>query len=231
MMRDPIYLDAEMTAIDGVMAYYDEAAEADIEPPKHYGEEAAARYIEREKAHRRAQHVNKAALDMDLCRIAYLGVWWPQFDHPMLVPCPTESDERAALEEWWDGYGEGETVCGFNVRPFDLPIIYRRSLYLGVRTKHIDRDRYRATCVLDLFELLNEGRKDRMRSLAWYLKRFGLDTGLHDDIDGAQVPALVAQNTLEAWDKVRRHLLNDLVGTRLLARRVVPSLREMAVTA
>lgn len=229
---DPIYLDTELCAIDGVMAYYDEAAEAEIEAPSNYKDpEKIAAYIAREKANRRAQHVNKAALDPDLCRIAYLGVWWPQFNHPMLVPCANEHEEREALEQWWDGYGEGEMVCGFNVRPFDLSIIYRRSLYLGVRTKHIDRDRYRATCVIDLFELLNEGRKDRMRSLAWYLKRFGLDTGLHDDIDGAQVPALVALNTPEAWEKVRLHLLCDLVGTRLLARRVVPSLREMAATA
>jgi hypothetical protein len=225
--REPIYLDAELCAIDDVMAYYDEAAEADIEPPKNYGEEAAARYIEREKAHRRAQHVNKAALNPDLCRIAYLGVWWPQFTAPALMPCENEHAEREVLAQWWDGYGEGEMICGFNVRAIDLAFICRRSLYLDIRTKHINRDRYRSTCILDLLELLSEGRKDHMRSLDWYVRRFKLDVP-HDPIDGAQIPALVAAGE---WDKVREHLRCDLYKTRALALRVVPSLRELAVTA
>lgn len=224
MSSEPLYLDVECVPIDDAMTYYDEAAEADIEAPKHYGAEAAARYIEREKAHRRVQHLKKAALDPDLCRIVILGAWWPGEPHPTIWTCETEQDEHDVLVEFWELYQFGQVVCGFNIRPYDLAVIYRRSLYLQVKTKNIDRDRYRSTCVLDLFEVLNEGRKDKMRSMNWYCKRMGLYVP-QDDVDGADIAALVAAGE---WDKARHHNYADLMKVRALAKRVVPALRDVA---
>ena len=103
----------------------------------------------------------------------------------------------------------------------------RRSLYLQVDVPMLERGKYRHRDVIDLKSLLCDDDRLAWRSLDYYVKRFGCDVP-HDPVDGAQIPALVAAGD---WDAVREHLRCDLVKTRALALRVVPSLREMAVTA
>jgi Predicted 3'-5' exonuclease related to the exonuclease domain of PolB len=213
---DATILDLECCAIDNVLEYYDDS-EPITAPANYVKAEAIAAYIERETPRRRQAFVERAALDPDLCRIVYAGVWYPTQDAPCMWPCRDEQDEAAALRLIWDNYQPGEVLGGFGIRAYDLPVLYRRSLYLGVTPKHIDRDRYRSTCVLDLFELLNEGRKNQMHSLTWYCERFGVPCDIEDLIDGKDVPACVARGE---WDLVRAHLLADLVRTRGLARRV-----------
>jgi hypothetical protein len=91
----------------------------------------------------------------------------------------------------------------------------------------LERGKYRHRDVIDLKSLLCDDDRLAWRSLDYYVRRFKLDVP-HDPIDGAQIPALVAAGD---WDAVREHLRLDLIKTRALALRVVPSLREMAVTA
>jgi hypothetical protein len=213
---EPTYLDLECCAINNVLDYYDDSDP--ITAPSNYVKpEAIAAYIERETPRRKQAFVERAALDPDLCRIIYLGVWPAGAAHPIQAICRDEDEERWALQDFWRGYHSGEVLCGFGIRMYDLPVLYRRSLYLGVPTIAIDRDRYRSTCVLDLFEQLNEGRKNQMHSLVWYCERFGVSCDVDDPIDGKDVPACVERGD---WDKVRAHLLADLVRTRGLARRV-----------
>jgi hypothetical protein len=212
---DPTLIDLEATAIEGIESYYDDSEP--IEAPANYVKpDAIANYIARETVRRKQAFIDRAALDPDLCRIVYLGVWYPQHTTPCLFPCRDEHDERMHLANFWEDYSQGEVLCGFNIRSYDLPVIYRRSLYLGVPVKPIDRDRYRSTHVIDLFEQLNEGRKHQMHSLDWYHKRLGCPP-VADTITGADVPACVARGD---WEAVRAHLLGDLVRTRDVARRM-----------
>lgn len=212
---DPTLIDLECAAIEGIESYYDDSEP--IEAPANYKDpEKIAAYIKDATVRRKQAFIDRAALDPDLCRIVYLGMWWPDQAHPGLLACHTEAIERAALKLFWDSYKTGEVLCGFNVRSYDLPVIYRRSLYLGVPVKPIERDRYRSTHVIDLFEQLNEGRKHQMHSLDWYHKRLGCPP-VADTITGADVPACVARGE---WDKVRAHLLGDLVRIRDVARRM-----------
>jgi hypothetical protein len=184
-----------------------------------------------QSAEKRAKALADAALDPDLCRIVAIGTWWDVDEAPRLELCEDEEQERDALAYYWSLYAKRRyehphtVIVGSNVLGFDLPVMVRRSLYLQVDVPMLERGKYRHRDVIDLKSLLCDDDRLAWRSLDYYLRRFQIDTGLQDDIDGAQVPALVAQNTPEAWDKVRQHLLCDLVGTRLLARRVVPSLR------
>jgi len=221
---EPTFLDLETAAVEGVEQYYDDSEP--IEAPSNYVKpEAIENYIARERVRRKQAFIEKAALDPDLCCIAYLGFSMPDSPHLALIPCRSEQEECDALTEFWCGYQPGEVLCGFNIRAFDLPVLYRRSLYLGVEPKPIDRDRYRSTCVLDLFEMLNEGRKHQMHSLDWYCNRFGIPCDIVDTITGADVPDCVANGE---WDKVQAHLLADLCKVRGLAQRIGIARREVA---
>jgi hypothetical protein len=184
-------------------------------------------------AEKRAKALADAALDPDLCRIVAVGAWWDGDAEPWLLMCKDERDEREALTNYWRIFLQRRwdhphtVIVGSNCLGFDLPVMVRRSLYLQVDVPHLERGKYRHRDVIDLKSLLCDDDRLAWRSLDYYVKRFGCDVP-HDPIDGAQIPALVAAGE---WDKVREHLRLDLIKTRALALRVVPSLREMAVTA
>jgi predicted 3'-5' exonuclease similar to PolB exonuclease domain len=215
MLSDPTVIDLECAAIADIEKYYDDSEP--IEAPANYKDpEKIAAYIKDATVRRKQAFIDRSALDPDLCRIVMLGVWPPHYDHPSILECVDEAGETFALQMFWDMYHAGEVLCGFNIRSYDLPVIYRRSLYLGVPTKVIERDRYRSTQVIDLFEQLNEGRKHQMHSLDWYHRRLGCPP-VADTITGADVPGCVARGE---WDAVRAHLLGDLVRVRDVARRM-----------
>jgi hypothetical protein len=184
-------------------------------------------------AEKRAKALADAALDPDLCRIVAIGSWWDVCSAPALVLCRDEREEAVALAEFWETYRTIRhehpytVIVGSNCLGFDLPVMVRRSLYLQVEVPMLDRGKYRHRDVIDLKSLLCDDDRLAWRSLDYYVKRFALDVP-HDPIDGGQIPALVAAGE---WDKVREHNRLDLVKTRALALRVVPSLREMAITA
>jgi hypothetical protein len=184
-------------------------------------------------AEKRAKALADAALDPDLCRIVAIGAWWDDHELPLVDLCKNEDDERVVLKEYWRAYRTirhehpNTVIVGSNVLGFDLPVMVRRSLYLQVDVPMLERGKYRHRDVIDLKSLLCDDDRLAWRSLDYYCRRFALDVP-HDAIDGAQIPALVAAGE---WDAVREHLRCDLLKTRTLALRVVPSLREMAVTA
>lgn len=171
---------------------------------------------------KRAKAIAEAAKDPDLCRIAYLGAWWPDDPHPMLFQCDSEEAERYALREFWDLWALGRRrnaglrLLGYNLLSFDLVVMLRRSLYLGVKAPELHRGRYRHDDVCDLWSLLSEDGALPWRTLEYYHRRLGCSP-VSDTITGADVPACVARGE---WDKVRAHLLADLCRVRDVARRM-----------
>jgi len=184
-------------------------------------------------AEKRAKALADAALDPDLCRIVAIGTWWDNEREPFLEFCKDEREERLALLDFWRIYAKTRhehpytVIVGSNVLGFDLPVMVRRSLYLQVDVPMLERGKYRHRDVIDLKSLLCDDDRLAWRSLDYYVRRFNCDAP-HDPIDGAQIPALVAAGN---WDAVREHLRCDLLKTRALALRIVPQMREMAVTA
>jgi hypothetical protein len=107
-------------------------------------------------AAKRAKALADAALDPDLCRIVAIGSWWDieidpsrVLSEPTILLCHNESQEAAALAEFWETYRAIRHECpytvivGSNVLGFDLPVMVRRSLYLQVEVPHLERGKFR----------------------------------------------------------------------------------------
>lgn len=184
---------------------------SDISAPGNYKDEAKiAAFI----AEKKAEIVAKAALDLDLCRIVAVG--WMQEDRnePAVYVAHHESHETAILRGFWDELDNRVTI-GYNQIGFDLPILLRRSLYLGVHAPVLNLDKYRSPHI-DLQQRLSLNGTKPYRSLNWYCKRFNLDVPC-DANSGKDIAQLVADSK---WDEVANHCRVDLLKTRALAQRM-----------
>lgn len=213
---DGLVIDIETMPVSDAIDYLDTAMLDAIEPPKNYTlEKAKADYITRETERIKREHIEKAALDPDLCRIAVLGWFDVAAVEPVLMQCRDDVEEALALEAFWSALNMGGQVLGFNILPFDLPVICRRSLYLGVPTPYLQRDKYRHPRVLDLLDILCEQGRLKMRSVSFYCKRFGIQND--DTVKGKDVPKLIAEGK---WDDVVSHCRHDLFAERAIAHRL-----------
>jgi hypothetical protein len=95
---------------------------------------------------------------------------------------------------------------------FDLPVLQRRALYLGVPFPKLNLDRYR-TPHIDLMELLSGGDRERRRSLQFFCKRLGW-TDLVKPLSGAEEAQVFSSGR---WEDLRASLAHDLEATSRLA--------------
>lgn len=198
-----IVLDLETAPIDGAAEYLES-----VDAPANYKDPEKIAAYQREA---QAGQLAKAALDPDLCRIVALG--WQHGEDAQSVLCQSEDMEAIHLMDFWERF-RGAHFIGYNILGFDLPVLLRRSLYLGVKAPAIQVDKYRHPQVTDLLMLLSNNGAQKFRSLSFYLKRFGLPA---TDGKGSEVPALVAAGD---WAAVEAHLRADLLATASLAQRV-----------
>lgn len=198
-----IILDIETYPLDDAAEFLEEfTAPANYKDP-----DKIAAYI----ADRRAEAIAKCALDLDLCRIVAIGVDNLRTSRVELVQ--DEHGEADVLQNFWRIDYQSLTV-GFNSLGFDLPVLIRRSQYLGVPTPNINLDRYR-TQHIDLMERLSFNGKLRARGLAFYCKRFGI--AVEDQTQGKDIGGLVRDGK---WEEVAAHCSADLKKTRALAERL-----------
>lgn len=204
-----LVLDIETAPIENVDAFL-----GSIQAPANYTKpESIAKYIEEKTAEER----DKAALDPDLCRVVCIAF---QLQGESVVHgdvAKTEAEEKQLLERWWAFVRKASnpikvTYAGFNIAGFDLPVLLRRSQFLGVKnTPHIRLGRY-AYQMPDVWDLQNyltmdRHEKFRLRSKDWWIRRLGL-AGAEDANTGANVPMLVATGN---WDAVLHHCKQDVV--------------------
>ena len=181
------------------------------EPPANYKQpEAIAKW----RAEDQARQLQRAALDPDLCRIVAICFKRPNEDEFLWLPRDA-AHEAAHVEMFWRRLPRDLPVVGFGCLHFDLPVLYRRSLYLGVTPVQLERDKYRHDDVIDLADILSEQGRLRLRSLDFYCSRFGIDIPAAGD--GADVPGWVAAGQ---WDQVEAHVRADVLRTEALARRM-----------
>ncbi len=199
--------------------------------PANYKDEAKiSAYVAAEKA----RQLDKLALDPDCCRIVTM-VWEfqniPDFTTAVQwvqAIIPDEATERDVLGQFWCDWAglrplpgtigaqlaHAPLRIGFHISRFDLPVLLRRSLYLGVPTPKIELSRYRHPGIEDLAQILSNDWQGPMHSLAFYAKRFGLGEALGK---GSEVGALIAAGDYES---VLAHNVRDVELTTALAKRM-----------
>lgn len=198
-------LDIETLSIGDADAYLEP-----VEAPANYRDPAK---IDAYKAEKRAELLARAALDPDLCQIAVVS--WLDDGATDPIVLTTERDaERDVLTAFWKGYSPGEPWVGFNLLAFDLPVLIRRSQYLGVHVPNVTLDKYR-TPHIDLMQKLSFNGVIRAHSLDFYCRRFGV--ALEDPYCGKDVAALIAAGN---WTAVIQHCRCDVLRTRALAERL-----------
>ena len=203
-----IIVDIETAPIADAARYLDPS---DIAAPANWKdpEKIAAYCVEKQ-----AELVSKAALDLDLCRIVALGYMAEDDSEATVLLCKDEQMEYDALTTWWTVLDERSTI-GYNSLGFDLPIIQRRSLYLGIDAPILNLDKYRSPHI-DLQQWLSLNGTKTYRKLGWYAKRFGLDVP-KDDTSGKDIGAMV---TAGNWNGIAAHCRADVMTTRALAVRM-----------
>lgn len=202
--REYLVFDIETAPMPGCDAFIELG-----DPPKNYvNADAIANWRTRE----RTKRIAEAGLDLDLCEVVAIAYQHDWGTHPA-VYTRQDMDERALLKEFWH-WAKNCRLIGFNIRWFDLPVLLRRSLYLGIEAPSLVLDKYR-TDIVDLADILSFGRRDLLRSLGFYARRLGLSH--EDSVDGSQIAHHVAAG---AWDVIAAHARDDVQTTVAIARRL-----------
>lgn len=206
----PFIIDVETLAIEDADTYLEP-----VSAPSNYKDADKIAAYQREE---RQRQLERAALDIDLARILALGISRP--GHPTEVLTVREQSETQLLTWLWDrwfalDYDERRLVT-FNGLGYDVPLLLRRSLYLGVKAPLIQCDRFKHPQIIDLMAILTMDGKLKYHGLQFYLSRFGYQKG-GADITGADVAKAHAEGR---WDLIVEHCRQDIDATKWLAERI-----------
>ena len=187
-------------------------AETYVEPPKPRANLKDPAKIAADVAEKTAAILDRAALDPDLCRVVAVG--WECDGVAESAIADNAEQERDLLERFWT-VSRGATLVGFHCLGFDLPVLLRRSLYLGVAAPCFALNKYRPGAIVDLMQRLAYQGTLTYRSLSFYCTRFGIE--VPDAVTGADIGRLVDAGE---WRPVHDHVRADVAKTVALARRV-----------
>lgn len=220
-MAGYLVVDIATAPIAGAAEFLEEpAAPANYKDP-----EKIAAYV----AEKKAEQLQRLALDPDLGRIAAVGLWAPGDNEPSVLRCEDENYERQALQSLARHLDARTSrycsLVGYNSLKFDWPFLMRRARYLGVSLE-INLDRYKTPHV-DLAERLTHRGLLQMRSLSFYVKRLGW-TDLHKTLSGAE-EALAPERG--QWAELEESVVHDVTATQRLAEwlGVIPRAEAEAV--
>ena len=209
VLLEPILPDSRLKAFDKVEANLAEVARKIAARPAEIEASILARTAERDE---------KLGLDPDCCVLAAVGYHVIGRGDPFCdVTFGQEKVEGDALEHlWWEYAKESDTrFVTFFGRQFDLPVLMRRSMYLGVKHPKLSLDRWKSPHI-DVWDALTYGGALRTaRSLKFYAKRMGFTT--LDKVDGGDVQKLAASGD---WDSIKNHCLSDVGLTHAVANRL-----------
>lgn len=124
------------------------------------------------------------------------------------------ANECEMLDAWWAMANQHKSLVGFNIVHFDLPVIFTRSILLGVKPRRmIDTTPWKGD-VIDLYQKrFPKGNTDKQRpgKLKSLAKVLGIDVPA-GDCDGSQVEQLVQESPA----KLAEYVASDIVVTRAL---------------
>jgi len=183
--------------------------------------EAPSNYKDPEKiaaaiAKGNAEALSRCSLDVDLCQIVAI-CWWIEGESEPQPLCAVGGDgwdESGIIRAFW-AVSNGHHLVGFNCLGFDLPVLLRRSLYLGIQAPRIQIDRFKHPQVTDLMDELSYSGKLKLRGLSFYAKRFGID--VPDGLSGSGIAQAVTEGR---WEDIAAHVKADVQKTAALAERL-----------
>ncbi len=186
-----------------------------VTAPANYSKpESIAKYIAEETP----KQLAKCSLKADLNQIIALGVQGP--DGNTMVYRGDQVSETEMLtwlwEQWHAEPWDERQFVTFNGLKFDIPILLRRSLYLGVKAPIIKCDRFKHPQVVDLMTWLNMDGVLDTYGLQFYLQRFNYPHG-GPDVTGKDIGALYAAGD---WAAIEQHCRMDVEATAWLAERI-----------
>ncbi len=203
-----LILDVASAPIEGAAAYI-----GDVKAPSNYKDpEKIAAYIAEEQTRR----VEMAATDMDLARLTAIGTCTIDEPTPVIQLCRDEHDEKDALNGLKGVIGGSwphRSIVTFGGFAFDLQLVQRRSLYLGIKFPKLDLSRWGKSPHVDLLLELSDRDPSRRRSLGFYVKRLGF-TDLVKGMTGEEESKV---HTSGRWDDLRAAVAHDVEATRRLA--------------
>lgn len=210
-----LVLDLETLAIPDVETYIEPIA-----APSNYKDPEKIKAYELDA---RNKAVESAALDVDLATIIAIGVWSDDWtgavDAPevKLLGDPGFSSEADLIDWCWDHVrAEGFPLITFNGVRYDVPLLLRRCLYLGIPCPQIQIDKYRHPDIVDVAQLLSYTGMLDWHSLSFYANRFQIHSP-EQDSSGKEIAELWLTGEREA---VRRKCWIDVWQTAALARRI-----------
>lgn len=221
----PIEEDYDSIKADGRLKDPDKIA-ADLE--------AKRQKVREEAEAKRAAQLEKAPLDPNASRIVSIGWQTEEMQEPQVTVCPNEAVELGALGLFWRA-AYGRILIGFYSRTYDWPHIYHRTRLLNLDAPRDWRRMIapygRADGHIDLYDVWTlDGTLARdtvvSNGLTEICRQLGCNVP-NDDVDGAEIGALVAAGD---WEAIARHNRRDIERTVWLARRlgVVPQAAPQA---
>lgn len=163
-----------------------------------------------------AENLERCGLDVDLCRVVAVGFQWE--GQPALSMTLADCDEDGLIKQFWNLAnlrGIQRHLVGFNCLAFDLPVLFRRSQYLGIEAPTIQIDKYKHPAVTDLLSVLSFNGAIKYRGLSFYAKRFGIPSA--DTMTGADVAQAVKE---ERWSDIATHVQSDVAKMAAIAERL-----------
>src|SRR5262252_598507 len=153
----PLVFDIETASIADAGEYIEPPA-----PPSNYKDaEKIAAYV----TEKHAELIARAALDPDLTRIVALGIQGGD-EGAQVIIAADEDAERQLLCAFWERVGRpAAPLVGFGILGYDLRVLLRRSLYLGVKAPRLQIDKYRHAGVIDLLDELSFHGAEKFHSL------------------------------------------------------------------
>lgn len=145
----------------------------------------AAKNIAVEAAEKRRKLLS---ITPEYCRVAALGWWARGMDQPMACVAADPSDERGLLELFWKYASEFRPLVGFNCLHFDLPVIFARSILLGVPSSCLLDLRPWGRDVVDL--MTTRFPKSGAMPLKDLARLYGIQAPV-EDVDGSMVEELL----------------------------------------
>lgn len=146
----------------------------------------------------------------EYCRVAALG-WAVGRDEPQVLLAVKAEEERALLEKFWELVRECRPLVGFNCAAFDLPVLYCRSILLGVPSSRVIDTTPWKSDVLDLMATrFGRGTAMKLKDVA---RLYGVAVPA-GDVDGSMVETLLATEP----EKVAEYCKSDVTITRELRR-------------